>query len=910
MEGDEEPSDRRRRRTADPPGDLCPREAHCEIPCGNSAIDADQGHGDAADAADDECAMDIEGDMMLLHPMLGDDIYPPWQEQGSYIEDTEHDVFGHGGELDQLEEPAAVKLSGARPDEGAGRNRAKWVPRQAGSSTDGMQVKIDTRSGRSADDDDDWMQHRASIDLDSHIVYEAARAKSTQVCVVGAREGPEGPRDACATVAAAPSLGRDAAATVTAKREAAILRSGNSEAAGPPSGAAAPLESCKRDTAEKRPSGTSPQKRPKRPAAGAGRPVWDIPQEWPQRPVAGRATRGMHSLKETPMSQAGVVRRRDGADDPAAQSAVARGGGDATALGRRKGPCEGSNSCVPNARNECKARRGSEEKEVAQDVREGPPLRRGLPREHRAELGPPGAQPRRHGPDDLREAEGPRRREADKNHEVDAVEEDHGAEELHQHDHGASDGGLGLDSSVNETVADRAEGSLVESASVGKSGQGDGSDGVGGERPIALLRRAARGAGRRGRHRSGGERGVQLRGTLPPPRRGGPDHHHQHCAAGPPYPSGHGNEEEGEEDARLAKRLRAEPSDEPPIEEILEAPMNDLGGTSGAAAPAAGVATVTGPGRPVWMLPPGWLYLPHLGWGGGHSGERGVEEAMHSVGKNMHDGFVASASAGRAAPTASISAGGSKGPGGQEPSAAAIRGRELPLGSDAIVCNLTDLGLGGCAAISGRDHGALGGERGGSARPARRVHDDGQIAGGVQDEDGTGRVRGPVKRRSPGMEWYLADIAGNVARRRAAFGAQEKPSAMERMVALRRRIADRARGEGAVEGTAPLTGSDATSTRALDNSRGTLVDGEGETSWLRQSSLEPVARDDGPSCATARSVAATEVAHHAIECEARRMGVGDDRRRGPSLEASASRNARQALIDRLSSRTMAPERTA
>ncbi len=275
----------------------------------------------------------------------------------------------------------------------------------------------------------------------------------------------------------------------------------------------------------------------------------------------------------------------------------------------------------------------------------------------------------------------------------------------------------------------------------------------------------------------------------------------------------------------------------------------------------------------------------------------------------MHVDLVTIGSAGGTALGSSSSAATSGGSVGQEPSAGAIRGRGLPPGSDATVCNPTGLGLGGRAAIRGRDDGALGCERGGSDRPARRVHDVRQIARGAQDDNGSMRVRESVKRPSPGMEWYFADIADTVAKRRAIHGAHERPSATDRMAALRRRIASRARGAGDEEEAAPITDADAAPTRPHDYRRSLAGSGEEKTSWGRQSTLEPVAVNDGPSCGTASTEAATEVAHHAIESGAERQGVGEERRRSPTLGALASRNARQALIDRLSSRTRPPERT-
>ncbi len=353
--------------------------------------------------------MNNEGDLMLLDRMLCDGADPRGHEHGDDMEDADYDVFGHGGELDQRQEPSETMLSGARPAEETGEGQTKWVPMQAGSSTDGMQMKVGAPNGWTASGSGGEKQRDVSNSRNSLIVHEAARAKSTQGCVVGAREGPEGPRDACATVAAAPSLGRDAAATVTAKREAAILRlddyargarAERGEAAGPPSGCAAPLEGCKRDTADDRPCISSPQKWPQRPVAGAGRPGRNSPQKWPQGPVAG-AGNSWHALSEEDGKEParGVVRRRVGADDPPAQDAVARSGGDATALSMREEPCEGSNSCVPNARNECKTKKGGEEEVAVQDGCERLSLRRGLPSERRRELDLPGARPsrRRHG---------------------------------------------------------------------------------------------------------------------------------------------------------------------------------------------------------------------------------------------------------------------------------------------------------------------------------------------------------------------------------------------------------------------------------------------------------------------------------------------------------------------------------
>ncbi len=306
-DGAEGPIKRRRQRSeetsgpvdlsAAPPPQRSSRRRKEDADCGVDAI-----MDDPADGAD------LLPDDVLQQD--GDELFDLFQRteaaDGMADYDSNFDIFGHGGDLDQRQEDADGTLvmnsangKGRSEDdgmEGEGARTTKWEPRQAGSSTDGLVLRPGAEHGCTGEDTGE-MIYEAGVNRMYPFTQNAARAECTSRCVVGARAGPEGPRDASSTAAVAPGFGGDATAAVKAERGAAILdlednaRGAQAErgkaAIGPPSGCAAPLEGCKGGTVTKRPDNKPPQKWPTRPVAGTGRPNLNPPRRWPQRPVTG-----------------------------------------------------------------------------------------------------------------------------------------------------------------------------------------------------------------------------------------------------------------------------------------------------------------------------------------------------------------------------------------------------------------------------------------------------------------------------------------------------------------------------------------------------------------------------------------------------------------------------------------------
>ncbi len=300
---------------------------------------------------------------------------------------------------------------------------------------------------------------------------------------------------------------------------------------------------------------------------------------------------------------------------------------------------------------------------------------------------------------------------------------------------------------------------------------------------------------------------------------------------------------------------------------------------------------------------------PTWGGGGGQNDGEGADEGRHTDGEVMHDCLMTTGSAVKAAPLSSNSTVSSGDLAGQEPCAGTIRGRGFPPGSGVTTGSPSDEGLSGRTGIRGRDIGALGSEPGGSVRPTRGLQEGRQSAQSAKDEAGSLVMRGAARHRNPGMDWYFANIADAVAKRKAALGAQEGPSAADRMTALRRRIASRVSGAGVEEDVMPTAAQRTTSARSQADPQGVLgLVGEA-TSWGRRSMLGPGAVTSGPSCSTASTEAATAVAHHAVEDKAEGQGVVGEMRRRPQSGARASWSARQALIDRLGTSTSPSERT-
>ncbi len=199
----------------------------------------------------------------------------------------------------------------------------------------------------------------------------SAQASSVAQYASTACEGPGDPSLSCSTevatwLTAAADVtttvaGGDVAAVLVARRTARDTQSTRGEAAsGPPHGAAAPWEGTMGTSGKRqgRDDGTTSQEMPH--AVSGGRPLaWrelDSPHKTPQQRLgAGPSSSGSGNVTEQWEPTPGVVRRRDGGADPAADSPAARGSGDAAELGRREEtPSEGVGHRTQGARKrEC-----------------------------------------------------------------------------------------------------------------------------------------------------------------------------------------------------------------------------------------------------------------------------------------------------------------------------------------------------------------------------------------------------------------------------------------------------------------------------------------------------------------------------------------------------------------------------
>jgi hypothetical protein len=216
---------------------------------------------------------------------------------------------------------------------------------------------------------------------------------------------------------------------------------------------------------------------------------------------------------------------------------------------------------------------------------------------------------------------------------------------------------------------------------------------------------------------------------------------------------------------------------------------------------------------------------------------------------------------------------------GREPNAEGIRGRQVPPGCGAGGSGPPNAQPSGRTVIRGRDDGAPG--RGDTASS-----------------------------RNSGMAWYLADIADRVAKRKLAQEGQAGPSVAERMLALRRRIASRAREPGAMGATGVAVIRCSTSTLREARQRGVQrADGE-ETAWASISSRDPAVDTVAPCCSTAQTEAATVVAHHDGAGATTRQDAAGELQRRQRSGARSSWCARQELLDQLSTSSRPPESAA
>ncbi len=132
---------------------------------------------------------------------------------------------------------------------------------------------------------------------------------------------------------------------------------------------------------------------------------------------------------------------------------------------------------------------------------------------------------------------------------------------------------------------------------------------------------------------------------------------------------------------------------------------------------------------------------------------------------------------------------------------ALIRGRETALGCEAARRSCGGTTGQGSGGIRGR-HQALGRARGGNEEGLADRCSDGafDIPAGSDEVANVNQMTG--------MAWYFADLAETSAKRKRMHGEAQRPSAAERMQALRQRLAGRIAAAEASRGTSILGGAE------------------------------------------------------------------------------------------------------
>ncbi len=292
------------------------------MPCCADEPPLDGYPGDAPRDEDDQ--WDGDGRRDDTDMAIVDDDRTPWDEPQWPVFEAmgdEGDIFDHGASLDQHEEH--VRVSGDPSWSSCGGGQVAGVSTSDQTHDGARRSELSGERGTQADM---TIPHQPPVGQGS----QGAEANGTEICAVGAREGPGGPPPLHATAAVATSHptvvtaavvgGGDGAAQPqrhTTSRGAPTSR--GKAAPGPPSGRAEPLDSSW-NTVKRRRLLNFPLSTPTSPEAGSG-------NDW-------------HALgDEDGMSQPGVVRRRDGTDSPARTGAAARHG-DVAAVPRGRGPPE------------------------------------------------------------------------------------------------------------------------------------------------------------------------------------------------------------------------------------------------------------------------------------------------------------------------------------------------------------------------------------------------------------------------------------------------------------------------------------------------------------------------------------------------------------------------------------------
>ncbi len=268
---------------------------------------------------------------------------------------SDEDVFGHGGALDQEELHESRRAHGVEVDSG-----------RAGSSDDGAQrrvrprVKGNLRQAELGDASSPMGGHGSAFDaergtgggtMNTGCIEGQGRAgderkdveaRGANKSVVAARVGPGDSEPssitetaAVVTAAVSVELGEDATIPQGFGDDAPQHHAGGGEVASPPDGSAAPSDDV--ETGAIGPHGrelnSTPTERPD--VVGGGGPPWREDkslQVMPRRRSAGLRELGdaeISARRDTPPTR-GVVRRRDGSDDPLVRLLVARRGTAAT----------------------------------------------------------------------------------------------------------------------------------------------------------------------------------------------------------------------------------------------------------------------------------------------------------------------------------------------------------------------------------------------------------------------------------------------------------------------------------------------------------------------------------------------------------------------------------------------------
>ncbi len=659
------------------------------------------------------------------HPHAGDD------------DEDMFDVFGHGGALDQTQ------------------------GQSSGGVYEGIVQSLEEIVHQTCDGGIGNWDHTNN-----------AVASGTANSTVGAREEPGGPCSASVTAATAPPVTAAAVAAVAAERVAVLQWTGDHAreaeadrgvaAYGPPSGAAAPLEGVGDKVTKRRRLDSS----------------HNAPGRLGVRPSTDGQEVKPHDGREPTRGEA---RRREGTDAPAALSTAARGGDAAAVQGRREQPQRGWSHLDPRARQpEC-----SESQERMDGGGGDAPQRRrnigggssdAVP-EAAVDVAPPAENGHATPRDDSREgAAGREGAVRPRRHEHRGEDQ-----ECHRPDHPPQPGGSrhdgdGAHAGVRAYVAERV--SVVPyrpQHGEPEEGKGDGGSRRGsGSRDSPCLHRGAGSSPHRGpREHLDGKRGIEWAGN----ERSAPPRHDE-----VPH-GGHRGAREVRHSATPTRSASAEPGDQATHGAM---PNGDSGPRAGSASDndghALGGQGDEGDGRgphaggrtpkrrrssgratalPIWMHPPTWMYLPHLGCGNGgppararDTGEEAADEGrVHGNGGASEHGAAVTGIRGRhQAPGSDVELGGDRDQRGGRGEAAR---RSVGNGEDSARAG----------AIRGRAD-ALGTNRRGDSAGSSR----------------SSAIAEAARIRKAGMDRYFADIAERAARRgsTANHRGRLQPSALQR----------------------------------------------------------------------------------------------------------------------------------